>query len=212
MDYAAGFRPGGSGRAAGLDWMQMLSGIALSLFIVLHSFFTASVIIGEEAFNALAKMFEFSYLAQIGGPAVAALFLAHFVLAARKIPFAGREQGIVTRHARMLGHSDTWLWIIQALSGMIILFMGAIHMWVLLNDLPITAVKSAELLHQGLWVWFYVLFIPAVFVHLGAGVYRAGVKWGLVLRSNRRVVKKGLFIFIVLFILLDLVSLTFFYF
>lgn len=212
MAHLTGLNPGASGRAAGLDWMQMLSGLFLALFMLLHTFFIASVIFGAKAFDSLAGFFESTYLAQIGGVFIGLVFLFHFVLAARKIPFTSREQAVVSRHALLIMHADTWMWVVQAVSGMLVLLMGSVHMWVLLNDLPITAEKSVHLMHQGLWVWFYLLFVFLVFAHLGAGIYRIGVKWGFIRRFNRAGMKKGIYIATILFILLDLVSLCIFYF
>ena len=95
---------------------------------------------------------------------------------------------------------------------MTILLMGSIHIWVLLNDLPITAEKSVLHLHQGLWFWFYFFFLFLVFLHMGAGIYRIGVKWGTIRRSNRAGFKKMIYAGVGLFVCLDIVSLLVFYF
>ena len=71
------------------------------------------------------------------------IFLMHFVLAARKVPFRTEQQATIWRLSRQLRHTDTNLWLIQALTAMIILIMGSIHMWTVLSDLPITASKDA---------------------------------------------------------------------
>jgi len=131
--------------------------------------------------DGLSHTFEATGMAQIGGPIIFILLLVHFLLAARKIPFASKQQGIMLANARRMHHMDTWLWVIQAVSGMVILIMGSIHLWTLLTDLPITAAKNAQRL-QGSWGWigFYIVFIPMVWLHTGIGFYRIMVKWGIV--------------------------------
>ena len=167
--------------AAFLDWLQMLSGACLILFMLMHLVFVGSVILSPTLMDGLSHTFEATGMAQIGGPIIFILLLVHFLLAARKIPFASKQQGIMLANARRMHHMDTWLWVIQAVSGMVILIMGSIHLWTLLTDLPITAAKNAQRL-QGSWGWigFYIVFIPMVWLHTGIGFYRIMVKWGIV--------------------------------
>jgi fumarate reductase subunit C len=167
--------------SAYLDWLQMLSGACLVAFMIMHLFFVGSVIISPALMNGLSHIFEWTGMAQIGGPVIFFLLLLHFVLAARKIPFVSKQQEVMLGNARRMRHLDTWLWVIQAVSGMVILLMGSIHLWTVLTDLPITAEKNALRLQESLgWVWFYIVFIPMVWLHTGIGFYRIMVKWGIV--------------------------------
>jgi fumarate reductase subunit C len=145
----------------------------------------SSVVISPSIMNAIAHFFEATYMAQVGGPLIFVTFLAHFVLAARKIPFRAEGQATIWRHARMLKHRDTWLWLVQAGTAMIILILGAIHMWVVLNDLPITAAKSAARMQHFWWFVFYMILLPCVELHVSVGFYRIAVKWGFI-KSDRR--------------------------
>jgi fumarate reductase subunit C len=159
--------------------------VALILFMWSHMMLVASVNLGSGVMNAIGKFLEDHYLAQAGGPAVALLFLLHFVLAARKIPFRPGEQASMWRHSLRFQHTDTWLWIVQAVTGMAILVMGCIHMWTVLTNLPITAGKSAFRIQGGWWLLFYMVLLPTVELHVGIGLYRIGVKWGFVTRQQR---------------------------
>lgn len=173
-------------RAEGyLDFIQMLTGVALILFMWVHMLLVASVNLGSGVMNAIAKFLEDYYLVHIGGPATAAIFMLHFVLVCRKLPFTSREQAAIWRHSLRLHHRDTWLWMIQAGTAMIILIMGSIHMWNTLTTLPITAAKSAARVQGGWWLVFYMILLPIIELHVGIGFYRIGVKWGWVRRSNR---------------------------
>ena len=188
--------------SAYLDWLQALTGAGLILFMWSHMVLVASVNLGASAMNTLAYFFEATYMAQVGGPLIGATLLFHFVLAARKIPFRAEQQAAIWKHGKMLHHLDTWLWLIQAFTAMIILIMGSIHMWTVLTDLPITAAKSAARIQGGFWLVFYLILLPMVELHVGIGFYRIAVKWGFIKRKTRKGFKKfeniltGIFIFI----------------
>lgn len=180
-------RPGKSGkRDAIYDWLQMLSGVGLVLFMWCHMILVSSVVIGPGLMNSIAGFFERTYMAQVGGPLIFLCFFFHFFLAARKIPFWAEGQKIIATHARMLRHRDTWLWIVQVVTAMIILVMGAIHMWVVLTDLPITAAKSAARIQGGFWFIFYLILLPMVELHVSIGFFRIGVKWGIIKSGTQR--------------------------
>ena len=196
------------------DWLQMLTGVGLILFMWSHMVLVASVNLGAGAMNTLARFFEDTYMAQVGGPLIGATFLLHFILAARKVPFRVEQQSTIWKHARMLHHLDTWLWLIQAFTAMVILIMGSIHMWTVLTDLPITAAKSAARIQGGFWLVFYLILLPMVELHVGIGFYRIGVKWGFIKRSNRKGLKRfeniltGIFIFIGLITIIRFMTLS----
>ena len=195
-----------------LDWAQMLSGAGLIAFMWAHMMLVASVVISPDVMNAIADFFEKTGMAQIGGPLIFLVFLAHFVLASRKIPFRLEGQKTIWGHAKMLHHTDTWLWIVQAVSAMIILVMGAIHMWVVLSDLPITALKSAARIRSGAWIFFYLLLLPLVELHVGIGLYRIAVKWGFVQRTGRKGLKRGENLLTLIFVSIGVLTLIRFWF
>jgi fumarate reductase subunit C len=150
----------------------------------------ASVNLGAGVMNALAGFLEETYMAQVGGPIIGCIFLLHFVLAARKVPFRAEQQSTIWKLSRQLRHTDTYLWLVQVTSAMIILIMGSIHMWTVLTDLPITAAKSAARIQGGFWFVFYLILLPIVEFHVGIGFYRIAVKWGFARRKDRKKFKK----------------------
>ena len=174
-----------------MDFFQMLTGVGLVAFMWCHMILVASVNfylvgLGGRVMDWIAGFFEATYMAQLGGPMIALTMLAHFVLAARKLPFRAREQKAMWRHTVNFNHTDTWLWIIQAVTAFIILIMGCIHMWTVLTNLPITAARSAARIQGGWWLLFYIVLLPMIELHVGIGIYRIGVKWGFIKRSNRK--------------------------
>ncbi len=192
--------------SAYLDWLQMLTGAGLVLFMWSHMVLVASVNFGAGAMNTLAVFFESTYMAQVGGPLIAATFLFHFLLAARKVPFRFEQQSVIWKHSRMLHHTDTWLWMIQVLTAMVILIMGSIHMWTVLTDLPITAAKSAARIQGGFWLVFYLILLPMVELHVGIGFYRIGVKWGFIRRKERKGFRRFENVLTGIFILIGLIT------
>jgi fumarate reductase subunit C len=198
--------------SAYLDWVQMLTGAALILFMWSHLILVSSILLGPGVMNALAWFFEATYMAQVGGPLIFLGFLVHFVLAARKIPFGTKEQRAMLSNAKRLHHTDTWLWVIQATTAMGILILGGIHMWVILTNLPITAEKSAARIQTGFWFVFYLFLLPMVELHVGIGFYRILVKWGFLDRSGRLAIKKKENLLTGIFIAIGLLSLLRYYF
>jgi len=192
--------------SAYLDGLQMLTGAGLILFMWSHMILVASVNLGAGAMDTIARFFEDTYMAQVGGPMIGLTFLLHFVLAARKVPFRVEQQSTIWKHSRMLRHTDTWLWLVQAVTAMLILIMGSIHMWTVLTDLPITASKSAARIQGGFWLVFYLILLPMVELHVGIGFYRIAVKWGLIKRNRRKGFKRFENILTGIFILIGLIT------
>lgn len=170
--------------AGRMDFLQMVSGVLLILFLWAHMLLVSSVIISPSIMNGIAWLFEATYMAQIGGPAIFILMVMHFILAARKMPFQQDEWKTFRVHAAMLKHKDTTMWLVQVVTAILILVLGAIHMFVVLSDLPITAAKSAARI-QGGWLWLYLLLLPMAEIHVGVGFYRIGVKYGFIGREKR---------------------------
>jgi fumarate reductase subunit C len=195
-----------------LDWLQMLTGAALILFMWSHMILVASVVPSPRVMNAIARFLEETYMAQVGGPIIACMFILHFILAARKVPFRVEQQSTIWKLSRQLRHTDTYLWLIQATTAMIILIMGSIHMWTVLTDLPITAAKSAARIQGGFWLVFYLILLPMIELHVGIGFYRIAVKWGFVRRKDRKSFKKFENILTAIFVFIGLVALARFWF
>lgn len=193
--------------AAYLDWLQMLTGLGLVLFMFSHTFLVSSRLMGAEVMNVIARFFEDTGVIFIGGPLIGLTFLLHFYIAARKVPFKTKEQVTIIKHAVMLRHGDTWLWIIQAVTAMAILILGSVHIWTTLTSLPITAARSAERVERLPWLLFYLVLMPVVQLHVGIGIYRIGVKWGFITRANRDICKKIITVAICTLMLISLFTL-----
>ena len=73
------------------DVIQMLTGVLLCCFVLMHMVLVSSVILSPKIMDSLAVFLETSYLAQIGGPIILLVMILHFILAARKMPFSPLE-------------------------------------------------------------------------------------------------------------------------
>ena len=157
------------------DVIQMLTGVLLCCFVLMHMVLVSSVILSPKIMDSLAVFLETSYLAQIGGPIILLVMILHFILAARKMPFSPLELREFWRQAKMMHHMDTWLWLVQVASA---------HVINILSNLPISADKSAAAIQGGM-VPFYLVLFAALDLHIAIGLYRVGVKFGILNRENR---------------------------
>ena len=191
-----------------LDAISTGTGIFLATFMWGHMFFVSTILTGERGFNFIADLFEHYWLAQPTGGLVTVVFFVHFVTASRKIPaklaerkrlkklgddIAGSEWNISKEDRAELEkvrpHKETTLWIWQVRSGMIILALGSIHLFIVGADVAqrtfgigeaigINAAETMARVQDGMWLLYAVLLFM-VEVHAGIGLYRVTVKWGL---------------------------------
>jgi len=155
----------------------------------------SSVLLGENAeghyyMNTLAEFFEATYMAQVGGPIIFLAMIIHFVMAARKMPWHAKDREAYTKQARMLKHSETWMWMVQVVTAIVVLVLGSIHVWEVLTTLPISAEASAARVQGAggfpFWLVLYAVLLPMVELHVGIGFFRLGVKWGFIKRKGRK--------------------------
>ena len=191
-----------------LDAISTGTGVFLALFMWGHMFFVSTILTGERGFNFIADMFEHYWLAQPTVVLVTIVFFVHFVTASRKIPakLAERKRlkklGDDIEHSewnisesdraeleKVRPHEETALWIWQVRSGMIILALGSIHLFVVGADVAqrtfglgeaigINAAETMARVQDGMWL-LYAVLLYMVELHAGIGLYRVTVKWGL---------------------------------
>lgn len=173
-----------STRASRADFWQALTGTILIVFILMHSLFVSSALISPKLEDALAWLLQSIGIAYIVGPAVLVLLFWHFWLAARKMPLRQGELCTFWQHCRAMRHRDTWLWLVQVASGILLLLLASIHVCAMSVSWPHSAAHSAERLHGG-WLPFYLVLLPVLHLHLGMGFYRLGVKYGFITSACR---------------------------
>ncbi|RKO67660.1 succinate dehydrogenase [Desulfofundulus salinus] len=178
-----------------VDLAELVSGLLLVGFLWTHMLFVASILLGGRTFDRLSIFLDEYYLSYIGIPFIIVVALVHIVTAGRRIPNKWHEQRIILRHSKMLGHTDTWIWVFQTITGMAILVLAGIHVWMVLAGWPIRAITSAERIQS--FLWFYIVLLLVGEYHAGFGLYRQFVKWGWINRHTIGVVLKTITVIIV---------------
>ena len=198
------------------------SGLLLALFMWGHMLLVGSILTGERGFDWVAVFLEEYYLAQPIVPIILTLFLAHAILASRKIPAQLAERRKMIELGRGLKssngfapHTESLLWIWQVRTGMIVLVLGSFHLVLLGLDLltplygervGIEALTSMERVRAGLWLPYGILLVCVEF-HASIGLYRLAVKWGVGARLSRGVLRVVEHILLWFFLVLGVVIL-----
>jgi succinate dehydrogenase/fumarate reductase cytochrome b subunit len=126
---------------ARLDLLQSGTGLALGLFMWVHMFFVASILLGPDAMWTVARFFEGYHL--VGRPlpwlvsilvaVIFTLFVAHAALALRKFPASYRQYRTYREHMKGMRHEDTTLWYWQVVTGFALFFMASVHLYIMLT-------------------------------------------------------------------------------
>ena len=190
-----------------MEMVELGTGLMLLGFLHFHLLAVSSIILGADAFNKDSQFLDEYYLSYIGIPLVIVAILVHGVAAMRKAPWRFLEARVVYQHSRRLTHLDTWLWVVQIVTGGAVLILGAIHIWSTLVTWPIEA-KTSALRVQGGHFTFYLILLAVAEIHAIAGLYRILVKWGWWHRS--KFINYLLFI-AAFFVALGVIALIFFY-
>jgi fumarate reductase subunit C len=180
-------RPGRNRWPAVLDALESGSGLALAVFMLLHTLFAASILLGPDAMATMARAFEGYYLLGRSSVApvivvtlgIAFLFALHAALAIRKIPGSYRQYAAMRRARAELRHPDTSLWWWQVVTGFVLMFLTSIHLFgVLAHPERLNPIGAAEHVWSGRAWLLYLVLLPAVELHVGIGLYRLALKWG----------------------------------
>ncbi len=190
-----------------LDFWQAASGALLALFVCVHLILEGSVVLSPALTNGIAWLLEATFLTQIVAPVIILLVVFDFWIAARKMPFRAGELGIFVRHSRSLREADTWLWLVQVFTAVIILVGVFFHVYTVMTNLPINVAGSVKRLHDG-WLAFYVVFLPCVILHTGIGVYRLAVKYGVCVKVARDRWRKWIWIVMGCYLVLGALALA----
>jgi len=206
---------------AKLDFLQSATGAILAIFIAFHLIFEASILLGKDSMYALTKLFEGEFLIEGGSPifvsalafVIFVIFILHALLAMRKFPNSYRQYLRLKTHAKLMKHSDTNLWIIQAITGFMMFFLGSIHLYIVLTQPQnIGPYASSDRVYSDTFYPLYFMLLISVVLHAAIGVYRLIMKWGILdgnnPKENRVKVKKVTKVVVVVYLLLGLLSLA----
>ncbi len=188
-----------------MDLIQASTGVVLAFFTLMHLVFVSSILLSPKVMDSLGWLLEELYLAQVGGPIILLIMITHFIIAARKMPLQVGTLHVFYKHAKSMKHCDTWLWLVQVITAIIVLVMVSIHIYVILDALPITA-QSSALREQSGWTCFYLVLLFSVGIHLGIGLFRVGVKYGFIIEATRSIWAKRTWYLIIAYVVLGIVT------
>ena len=172
---------------ARLDVAQSLTGLVLGLFVGFHLFLDSSILLGPEAVDFIARLFEGKgildepqpWIVTVFSLGILTLLVAHAALAMRKLPHDYHQLAIFRHHNATLRHTDTRLWWVQALTGFALFFLVAVHLF-----MPITVPEdigglpsARRVVEDNAWA-LYIVLLPIVVAHAALGLYRLAQKWG----------------------------------
>ena len=127
---------------ARLDLLQSASGLALGLFMWVHMFFVASILLGKDAMWTVARMFEGYFI--FGSGAVLARLAAgrrswrrcsSCTPRSRCASFRRTTVSTATYrdHLRQMRHEDTTLWYWQVVTGFALFFLASVHLYIMMT-------------------------------------------------------------------------------
>ncbi len=172
---------------AKLDKLLTATGVILAIFMMAHMFFVSTILLGKETMYTVTKMFELDFIFEGGIPFIISIFVAlitailvvHAILGIRKFPTSYKAYIKIKEHAKMMKHSDTSMWMFQWISGLIMMFLATIHLYIMFTQPQnIGPYGSAHrVVNEHMWLLYMVLLI-CVELHGSIGLYRAAMKWG----------------------------------
>ena len=172
---------------ARLDFIQSLTGIILALFISGHILFESSILVSNNAMYNMTKFFEGYYFLGSNHPAIITMLassvlliiIVHAIVALRKFPSNYKQYKIMRDHTLQLNHHDTYLWVVQVITGFSMFFLASIHLYTMISQPEmIGPYASSERIAVDMMWPVYLLLLFAVVIHAGIGVYRLILKWG----------------------------------
>lgn len=206
---------------AWLDIVQGISGLILMLFTWTHAFMVSSILLGNDAMYFVARMFEgepifgrpYPILVSLVAAFIFIVFIIHAVVAIRKIPSSYEQFRIYQGHSRQFKHGDTSLWMIQVVTGFVLMFLVSGHLYqMFVHPADIGPYASSDRIWSGRWWPIYLVILFAVQLHGNIGVYRLALKWGWFTsktgHTSRRTLQKAKWGITAFFIILGLLTLA----
>ncbi len=172
---------------ARLDFLQSATGLILALFIVGHIIFEASILVSDEMMYRVTLMFEGYYffgerypgIISFLAAAIGTIFILHAGLAIRKFPASYRDYKTITEHTKRMKHEDSYLWMVQVITGFMMFFIGSVHLYIMFSQpANIGPFASSSRVVDELMGPLYFMLLISVVSHAFIGLYRLALKWG----------------------------------
>ncbi len=184
---------------ARLDFVQSATGVILALFISGHILFEGTILISKDAMYKMTLFFEGYYFFGESHPVIIsilaltilAIIVVHAFIALQKFPSNYRQYKIMKEHTLRMNHHDTYLWVVQVVTGFAMLFLASIHLYTMITQPSMIGpyASSERMVTEMMWP-LYLLLLFAVVIHAGIGVYRLILKWGLFEADQQKYMKQ----------------------
>jgi fumarate reductase subunit C len=184
---------------ARLDFLQSLTGLILAVFIMGHILFEASILLSNEMMYRVTIMFEGYYffgeqypgIISFLAAAIGTIFILHAGIAIRKFPSSYRDYKIITEHTKQMKHEDSYLWMVQVITGFMMFFIGSVHLFIMMTQPEnIGPFASASRVVDQFMGPLYFMLLISVVSHSFIGLYRLALKWGFGEGKNTKVSRK----------------------
>lgn len=125
------------------------------------------------------------------------LVVIHAILALRKFPNNYKAFRIMRGHYKLLRHTDTTMWWVQFITGVILTALVFPHMLPMLMDPGSIGPYGSGLEVYHSWLWVVFLFLIVTELHGMIGLYRLCMKWCGPSNATRSFLRKLTYVLIV---------------
>lgn len=201
------------------DVLQSGTGLILGLFLFCHMAFTSSILLGKDTFWTLCSFTGGYFIdgvdhlwmhsAFVG--VIFILVVIHAITALRKFPSNYKAFRIMRGHYKLLRHTDTTLWWVQLITGVILTGLVFPHMFPMLMNPGDIGPYGSGLEVYNSWLWVVFLFLIVTELHGMIGLYRLCMKWCGPSNATRSFLRKLTFVVIVLMIAMGSCTIMGFY-
>lgn len=187
------------------DVLQSVSGLLLGLFLFCHMGFTSSILLGKDVFWSLVSLtggyffdgVDHLWMHSVFVGIIFVLVVIHAITAVRKFPSNYKAFRIMRGHYKLLRHTDTTMWWIQFITGVILTGLVFPHILPMLMDPGEIGPYGSGLEVYHSWVWVVFLFLIVTELHGMIGLYRLCMKWCGPSNATRNFLRKLCYVLIV---------------
>lgn len=189
-----------------LWFLQAITGIALVIYVVIHSIDNATILISLDLYEDMLRLWHEILPTWFYFVMVACLITAFVIHALNGIRIASKPYKEIDkswRHLTMMKHSGTWFWYLQVFTGSIIAIFGVWHLIVQHSaEATVTVAQSMMRVTPSVFV-IYVIFAAALAFHSFNGIRSIFIKLGFLTDKHKEGILVGFMalLFVVFFLL-----------
>ncbi|MFH1675378.1 MAG: hypothetical protein ABIC40_00030 [bacterium] len=174
--------------------IQALTGLALVLYIVIHTIDNGAILISPKNYEDMLHLWHsmpgWFYVLMVLG--LTAVFIVHMLNGIRIASNPYKQIDISSKHAWMLKHPGTYFWLIQVLTGSIVAIFAVWHLIVQHGSVStMTSAQSAIRITPTIFL-LYTIFLAAVMYHAFNGCRSVLIKLGIMTDKAKESILVGL--------------------